>query len=148
MGCKDDLYRRLARRIRTQIEDGDLKPGDPLSITVICRNSRCARPTAARALQILKAGGLIARFPGLGYRVTTPAAPDPRLYKRVADQIRDAIRTGDLRVGEQIIVRCLARSSGCDRATAGKAIRMLERDWLMLARKDGVVAGLPVAAAA
>lgn len=138
----EDLYRRLARQIHTRIEDGDLKPGDPLSITVICRDTRCARPTVGRALQILEGDGLIARFPGLGYRVTAPAAPEALLYKRVAGQVREAIRTGNLLVGDEVVVRCLARAAGCHPATAGKAMRMLEREgWVSRAAGWGYLVG-------
>jgi hypothetical protein len=62
-------WQRLAAELRTQIENGDLKPGAPVpSITELIRAGRAsARETCARALWSLEAGGLIVRDPGRGY---------------------------------------------------------------------------------
>jgi Bacterial regulatory proteins, gntR family len=64
------IYVRIAAGIRAQIEADELKPGQPApSITVLCHEWGVARETAAHALQVLEAEGLVRRYPGRGYYV-------------------------------------------------------------------------------
>jgi len=66
------VYVRIAAEIRTQIQSGELKAGQPVpSITSLCQEWGVARETAAHALQVLEAEGLVRRYPGRGYYVTS-----------------------------------------------------------------------------
>jgi GntR family transcriptional regulator len=64
------IYMRIAADIRARIEADELKPGQPApSITSLCQELGVARETAAHALQVLEAEGLVRRYPGRGYYV-------------------------------------------------------------------------------
>jgi DNA-binding GntR family transcriptional regulator len=66
------LYMRIAASVRARIESGELAPGQPVpSITTLTQEWRVARETAAQALQMLESEGLVKRWPGRGYFVTT-----------------------------------------------------------------------------
>ena len=59
-----------ANLIRQQITDGKLLPGQPTpSVTTLTQEHGVARQTAAKALRVLEAEGLVTRIPGLGYYV-------------------------------------------------------------------------------
>jgi DNA-binding GntR family transcriptional regulator len=61
---------RLANLLREQIADGTLTPGKPTpSVTTLSQEHGVARQTAAKALRVLEAEGLVTRIPGLGYYV-------------------------------------------------------------------------------
>ena len=63
-------YIRLANLLREQIADGTLQPGQPTpSVTTLTQQHGVARQTAAKALRLLEAEGLVTRIPGLGYYV-------------------------------------------------------------------------------
>jgi GntR family transcriptional regulator len=67
-------YVRLANLLRQQISDGTLRLGQPTpSITTLTQEHGIARQTAAKALRLLEAEGLVYRVPGLGYYVTGAA---------------------------------------------------------------------------
>ena len=67
-------YVRLANLLRQQISDRALRPGQPTpSITTLTQEHGIARQTAAKALRLLEAEGLVYRVPGLGYYVTGAA---------------------------------------------------------------------------
>lgn len=81
-------YLQIAGYIRDQIVRGDLKPGDDVpSEREIVNTWRVARPTAARALEALRAQGLVESRRGSGtYVRATTAAPRAReRYKRARD---------------------------------------------------------------
>jgi DNA-binding GntR family transcriptional regulator len=87
-------YVQLAAQLRHCIEDGTLRPGDPVpSITALAAGrGGWARQTCAKALRILEADGLLVRVSGLGYYVTgasteTGGGPQPGVL-RAADQLR------------------------------------------------------------
>jgi len=64
------VYLRIAMDIRARIGAGELKPGLPApSITALCQEWGVARETAAHALRVLEAEGLVRRYPGRGYYV-------------------------------------------------------------------------------
>jgi DNA-binding GntR family transcriptional regulator len=55
--------------------------------------------------------------------------PDPRTYVRIVAAVRDQITSGQLRPGEPVpSITVLARDHATSRSTAGKAMRLLERD--------------------
>ncbi len=63
-------YVRIADEVRQQIADGTLQPGMPApSITTLSQQHGTARQTAAKALRLLEAEGLVTRIQGLGYYV-------------------------------------------------------------------------------
>jgi len=65
------IYLRIAADVRARIEAGGLEAGQPApSITALCQEWGVARETAAHALQVLEAEGLVRRYPGRGYYVT------------------------------------------------------------------------------
>ena len=65
------IYLRIAASIRARIEADEIKPGQPApSITALTQEWGVARETAAHALQVLEAEGLVRRYPGRGYYVT------------------------------------------------------------------------------
>jgi DNA-binding GntR family transcriptional regulator len=61
---------RIAAIVREGIAEGRWRAGQPVpSITTLVQEHGVARQTAAKALRLLEAEGLIARVPGLGYYV-------------------------------------------------------------------------------
>jgi GntR family transcriptional regulator len=61
---------RIAADLRGKITSGDLEAGLPApSITVLVQEHGVARQTAAKALRMLEAEGLVRRVPGLGYYI-------------------------------------------------------------------------------
>jgi DNA-binding GntR family transcriptional regulator len=62
------LYVRLAARLRRQILDGEVAPGQRVpSITALSQEFRCARQTCGKAVRLLEQEGLLTFIPGLGY---------------------------------------------------------------------------------
>jgi DNA-binding GntR family transcriptional regulator len=71
-------YVRLAARIRRDIAEGKLAPGNPTpSITTLSQEYGHARQTCAKALRVLEDEGLLTRVPGLGYYVTGTPGTEP-----------------------------------------------------------------------
>jgi DNA-binding GntR family transcriptional regulator len=63
-------YLRLTAELRTKIDEGVLRPGEPVpSITVLAAERGWARQTCGRALRMLRDEGLLRWVPGLGYYV-------------------------------------------------------------------------------
>lgn len=61
---------QLANELRKQIEDGTLRPGQPVpSITELAAERGWARGTCRHSMQILADEGLVRRTAGLGYYV-------------------------------------------------------------------------------
>lgn len=74
------IYVRVLFRVREQIADGTLRPGEPTpTISALCRQFACTRQTVSKALRLLADEGLLIRYPGLGYYV---AAGDPVASRR------------------------------------------------------------------
>ena len=66
------VYVRIAADLRKRIGSGELRPGEPVpSITTLCQEWQVARETAAHALTMLEGEGLVRRYPGRGYYVTS-----------------------------------------------------------------------------
>lgn len=64
------IYVRVLLRVREQIADGTLRPGEPApTIASLCRQFDCTRQTVSKALRLLADEGLLERYPGLGYYV-------------------------------------------------------------------------------
>jgi len=65
------LYVRLATRLRRQIVDGEVAPGQRVpSLTVLSHELGCARQTCGKAVRRLEQEGLLRFIPGLGYYAT------------------------------------------------------------------------------
>ncbi|MBO0819794.1 MAG: winged helix-turn-helix transcriptional regulator [Nocardiopsaceae bacterium] len=65
------IYVRVVHRVRAQIEDGTLRPGQPTpTIETFCQQFGCTRQTVSKALRLLADEGLLIRYPGLGYYVS------------------------------------------------------------------------------
>jgi DNA-binding GntR family transcriptional regulator len=66
-------YKRIAAKIKAQIERGELRPGDPVpSAREIMRAEGVSSATAARVAPVLRAEGFAVTTPGVGTVVTTP----------------------------------------------------------------------------
>jgi DNA-binding GntR family transcriptional regulator len=64
------LYVRLAARLRRQILDGEVSPGQRVpSITALSEEVGYARQTCGKAVRLLEQEGLVTFVPGLGYYV-------------------------------------------------------------------------------
>jgi DNA-binding GntR family transcriptional regulator len=65
------LYVRLAARLRRQIRDGEVAPGQRVpSITALSQELGYARQTCGKAVRLLEQEGLLTFVPGLGYYAT------------------------------------------------------------------------------
>ena len=65
------LYVRLAARLRRQVLDGEIAPGQRVpSITVLSQELGYARQTCGKAVRLLEQEGLLTFIPGLGYYAT------------------------------------------------------------------------------
>ena len=92
-------YLQIAGHIRDQIVRGDLLPGAEVpSERELSASWRVARPTAARALQVLRTQGLVESVQGSGTYVRAPAAV-PRARERYD---RAASGTGMYGIGETV----------------------------------------------
>jgi len=81
---------QIANHIRSKILSGQLSPGDEApSERAIAAEWKVARPTAARAVQLLRTQGLVTSRQGAGTVVQ-----DPRLYRTAQDRYRRARSTG------------------------------------------------------
>jgi DNA-binding GntR family transcriptional regulator len=63
---------KLAALIRDQVANGELAPGDRLSIRVLCGKTGHSRQTAGKTMSVLEREGLIYRVTGLGYHISYP----------------------------------------------------------------------------
>ena len=73
------IYVRVLLRVREQIADGTLRPGEPTpTIDAFCRQFGCTRQTVSKALNLLTEEGLLVRYPGLGYYVAAGDQPGNR----------------------------------------------------------------------
>ncbi len=67
-------YVRLAARLRRQILDGEVAPGQPVpSITTLSQELGHARQTCSKAMRLLEQEELLTFIPGLGYYATAAA---------------------------------------------------------------------------
>lgn len=83
-------YVQVAGNIRDRILRGDLGPGDAVpSVRELAADWRIARATAEKALQMLRAEGLVEARPGVG-TVVRPA----EVYRGIADRYATVRRTG------------------------------------------------------
>lgn len=72
IGVEPRLYIQLAEVVRRKIEGGQLKPGDPVSITNLTKEYGIARQTVSKGLSLLCEEGRLKLWPGHGYNVQRP----------------------------------------------------------------------------
>jgi DNA-binding GntR family transcriptional regulator len=65
-------FMRVATELREVIADGTLKPDEAITIGELARKHGVDRATVAKAFRLLASEGLLERWPGLGYYVTSP----------------------------------------------------------------------------
>ncbi|MGB8384286.1 MAG: GntR family transcriptional regulator [Dermatophilaceae bacterium] len=92
-------YREIAERFRSRILQGDLRPGDELpSERTLALEYGIARPTATRALELLRHEGLVESVQGSGTFVVD-------LHRRAADRYRRSRELGRVYgAGERAVV--------------------------------------------
>lgn len=81
---EDFLYLRIAEYIRSEINNGSYKPGDPIPpIRTLADTWNCTNGTVQRAIRELESAGLVATHIGKRTRVTgaTPLAPADTLQR-------------------------------------------------------------------
>jgi DNA-binding GntR family transcriptional regulator len=72
-------YVRLAARLRRQILNGEVAPGQRVpSITTLSQESGHARQTCSKAMRLLEREELLRFIPGLGYFAMTAAEAPSR----------------------------------------------------------------------
>jgi DNA-binding GntR family transcriptional regulator len=83
-------YRQIAHYYRDQILRGDLRPGDEVpSERAIATSFSVARPTATKALEILRREGLVRSVQGAGTYVA-----DPKINRRARDRYQRSREQG------------------------------------------------------
>lgn len=75
-------WARIANGLRGQIETGELKAGNRISITYLSQERGVARQTAAKALRMLEREEKIKRYPGYGYLVLAPKKSEKKNEKK------------------------------------------------------------------
>lgn len=90
-GAGPPKYLQVADHLRQLIVDGDLQPGDELpSERQLVQEWDISRPTATRALAVLRVDGLVEARQGSG----TFVSARPRLSRRARDRYARSRRTG------------------------------------------------------
>jgi DNA-binding GntR family transcriptional regulator len=62
---------------------------------------------------------------------TTEIMADPRLWVRIAADVRDKLSSGSIAAGDSVSIAQLCEEWGSSRQTAAKALRTLEDDGLI-----------------
>jgi DNA-binding GntR family transcriptional regulator len=68
-GVQPCLSMQISEVIRREIDEGDLKPGETVSITKLTKKYGISRRTASRGLRLLGEEGRLRCWPGYGYTV-------------------------------------------------------------------------------
>ncbi|MEV5554364.1 GntR family transcriptional regulator [Nonomuraea wenchangensis] len=134
------VYTQLADRLRVRITSGVYAVGDVLpSEAALCQEFRIARNTARRGLAVLEDEGLIVTVPSKGRIVTTAsvqASDAPYNYQRIAGELRERIRSGELAGGAALPSELMLRQRfAASRNTVRQALALLEREGLVVAEQ-------------
>ena len=62
---------------------------------------------------------------------TTRVMPDPRMWVRITDDLRQKLTSGTIAAGDTVSITQLSKQWGTSRQTAAKALQALERDGLV-----------------
>lgn len=85
------IYRQIADQLRERIERGELRPGDEIpSERQVAAEWKVSRPTATKALDVLRSEGLVVGRQGSGTYVTEP----PSLRRQASDRYLRTAETG------------------------------------------------------
>jgi GntR family transcriptional regulator len=86
-------YVQIADHIREQILSGDLRVGDEVpSERKLAMEWKVARPTATKALEVLRREGYVSGRPGVGSYVIDPA----RFHRQASERYRRSYETGHI----------------------------------------------------
>jgi DNA-binding GntR family transcriptional regulator len=135
---------RIAAFVRSQVDDGTLKPGDTVCITTVAQRHGVSRDTAAEGLSLLEAEGRLKRHPSHGYTVTDagctqpaspqapPArsgrAPGPPYVRIIAAAIRARVDDGTLKPGDKVYIAALTSEYGVSVGLVAGALHLLEAE--------------------
>ena len=128
-------YAQIADALRQRITSGDLAPGSLVpSEAALCEEFAVVRNTVRRALGTLEDEGLIETLPGKG-RMVRGDAPTQYEYRRIADELRSRIDSGELAAGDALPSEAtIVETYGVARGTARQALADLEQAGLVEAR--------------
>jgi GntR family mannosyl-D-glycerate transport/metabolism transcriptional repressor len=126
-------YARIAEQLRERL--ADVAPGSALpSETSLAAEFGVVRNTVRRALAELQCEGLIVTLPGRGRVARAPAGATAAGYRRIADDLRQQITSGDLATGQRVPSEAeLMRRYGVSRGTARQGLALLEATGLVRA---------------
>lgn len=133
-----DYFDALARPLREQIHAGGLPVGALLpSESVLARAASTTRYSIRKALGLLYEEGLIRPMSGRGWIVVDPTtgATSLPLYRRIADELAEQIKSGLLSVGSALPSEAeLVARHGVSRATVREALAVLGAEGLISTR--------------
>ncbi|MGH3588380.1 MAG: GntR family transcriptional regulator [Pseudonocardia sp.] len=126
-------YARIADKLRERL--AGVAPGSALpSETSLAAEFGVARNTVRRALAELERDGLIVTLPGRGRIASEPAGTTAAGYRRIADDLRQQITSGELALGQRVPSEAeLMRRYGVSRGTARQGLALLEAAGLVRA---------------
>ncbi|MGH3899190.1 MAG: GntR family transcriptional regulator [Pseudonocardiaceae bacterium] len=127
------MYARIAGQLRERL--AGLAPGSALPSEVsLAAEFGVVRNTVRRALAELERDGLIVTLPGRGRVVSDPAGTAAAGYRRIADDLRRQITSGELATGQRVPSEAeLMRRYGVSRGTARQGLAVLEAAGLVRA---------------
>jgi DNA-binding GntR family transcriptional regulator len=126
-------YARIAEKLRERL--ADVAPGSALpSETSLAAEFGVVRNTVRRALAELEHEGIIVTLPGRGRVTSEPAATTTAGYRRIAEDLRQQITSGELATGQRVPSETeLMRRYGVSRGTARQGLALLEAAGLVTA---------------
>jgi DNA-binding GntR family transcriptional regulator len=126
-------YARIAEQLRERLAGA--APGSALpSETSLAAEFGVVRNTVRRALAELESDGVIVTLPGRGRVTSEPAAATAAGYRRIAEDLRQQITSGELATGQRVPSETeLMRRYGVSRGTARQGLALLEAAGLVLA---------------
>ncbi|MGH3824879.1 MAG: GntR family transcriptional regulator [Pseudonocardiaceae bacterium] len=127
------VYARIAGQLRERL--AELAPGSALpSEASLAAEFGVVRNTVRRALAELERDGLIVTLPGRGRVVNDPAGTAAAGYRRIAEDLRRQITSGELVTGQRVPSEAeLMRRYGVSRGTARQGLALLEAAGLVRA---------------
>ncbi|MET9339310.1 GntR family transcriptional regulator [Nonomuraea sp. NPDC003804] len=144
------LYQQVATEIRRRIDSGAIPPGHSVpSEQEIEDEFNVSRITATKALRLLREQGLVYLVPGRGTFVGPEDAPRvsraAKPYEKIAAEIADRIRAGELRPDLPIPSETTLRQQyEVAKGTVRRAVALLrEQGWVFTVEKRGSYVSSP-----
>lgn len=144
------LYIQVATEIRRRIDDGEIPPGHAVpSEHEIETVYQVSRITATKALRLLREEGIVYLVRGRGTFVGPEDAPrvskTPRPYERIAAEIAERIKAGELRPDFPIPSETtLMQQYDVAKGTVRRAVALLrEQGWVFTVEKRGSYVSSP-----